>query len=98
MPNTRTAAAAMHVVSGLAVDWLLTQCRRLEVAAGSPARVTSVRFEVDGRHVVTARHGPDGFWSANVRLARARHVLLATAVDAKGRKSSARRIVGTCSA
>jgi hypothetical protein len=98
MPNTRTAGASMHVVAGVAVDWLLTQCRRLEAAAGSPARVRSVRFDIDGRRVATVRHGVGGIWSASVRLARGRHVLVATAVDARGRAAAARRIVGTCSA
>ena len=98
MPNTRTAGASMQVVSGVAVDWLLTQCRRLEAAAGSPARVRSVRFDVDGRRVATVQHGVGGIWSASVRLTHGRHVLVATAVDAKGRTATARRIVGTCSA
>jgi len=105
MPNTRTGSAKFRVVAGVAVDWLLPvsgRCvarrTRVEVAAGGPARLTSVRFSVDGRRAAVDRTGEQGLWSSTVRLKAGRHVLVATAVDARGRSSSARRMVRVCGA
>ena len=97
MPNTRTAGAAVRVVPGVTADWLLTQCRRFAVTAGSRHGVVAVRFAVDGHRVSTTRRSVQGIWTARVHLTRGRHVLVATAVDAKGVTASARRMVGTCS-
>ena len=98
MPNTRTRSASLRVVDGVTVDWLLEQCSRLEVTAGSPNRVVAVRFAVDGHTVATARHGAKGIWSAHVRLRIGKHVLVATAVDSKGATASARQVVRGCHA
>jgi len=98
MPNTRTASATIHVVSSVTADWLLTRCTRLAVAAGSPRGVVAVRFTVDGRRVATTRRSVQGIWAAQVHLSHGRHVLVATAVDAKGVSASVTRRVGTCSA
>jgi minor extracellular serine protease Vpr len=97
MPNTRTAAATAHVVAGVTADWLVTQCTRLAIAAGSPRGVAVVRFTVDGRRVATVRRGVQGIWTAHVHLRGGRHALVATAVDTKGISTSARRMVGACS-
>jgi minor extracellular serine protease Vpr len=105
MPNTRTASAAVHVVAGIAVDWLVpngnacvARRAKLEVAAEGPARLDAVRFLVDGRRAATDRTGDQGIWASTVTLKRGRHVLVATAVDAKGSTASARRIVRVCGA
>lgn len=97
MPNTRTAGAPVRVVAGVTVDWLIAQCTRVSVTAGSPRGVTAVQFLVDGRRLATTRHGVQGIWSARVHLAHGRHVLVATAVDAEGAVASAPRRVGGCS-
>jgi subtilisin family serine protease len=105
MPNTRTASATLHVVSGIAVNWLLPvsgRCvprhTRLEVAAGGPAHLRSVQFFADIRRVAVDRSGDQGLWSAAATLKPGRHLLVATAVDAKGRTGSARHMVRVCSA
>ena len=97
MPNTRTAGAIVHVVAGVTVDWLVSQCTRVAVSAGSPRGVAAVRFAVDGRRVATTPRSVQGIWSARLHLARGRHLLVATAVDAAGATASARRMVGACS-
>lgn len=97
MPNTRTVSVRVRVVADTTVSWLRASCRRLTVVAGSPRRVVAVRFAVDGRRVATDRSGRQGVWSRGVRIARGKHVVVATAVDAKGRTASARRTVGSCS-
>ncbi len=97
MPNTRTAGATMHVVAGVTVDLLLAQCTRVAVAAGSPRGVAAVQFSIDGRHVATAHHSVQGIWTAHVHVAHGRHLLVATAVDARGAAASTRRMVAGCS-
>jgi hypothetical protein len=97
MPNTRTRTVTLHVVAGVTVNWLVGTCTRLEVAAGSPRRVSAVRFSVDGRVVATAHHGVNGVWSATAKLSRGAHAVVATAVDSGGRSAVARRRVDGCS-
>jgi hypothetical protein len=96
MPNTRTRTVALRVVSDVTVNWLVGTCKLLEVAAGSPRRVSAVRFSVDGRVVATARHGAQGIWTAAARLSRGRHAVVATAVDNSGRTAVAKRMVRAC--
>jgi hypothetical protein len=106
MPNTRTAAATMHVVPGAAVDVLIpsqnaciAKPQRVTVAASSPSEVTSVRFAVDGRRFAVDRTGEQEIWSATLtrRLAPGRrHTLTVVAVDAKGRTASSSRTVRAC--
>jgi hypothetical protein len=105
MPNTRTASATLHVIAGATVDWLLPLAggcggRRtpVKVTAGGPRPIARVTFTVDGRRVATARKGVQGVWSSAVPLKRGRHVVVATAVDTKGKAASARRIVRSCGA
>jgi hypothetical protein len=105
MPNTRTVTAALHVVRGVSVDWLLPtggactpRRTRVEVTAGSPRGVAAVRFAVDGRRVATERAGDQGLWSASLRLPPGRHAITATAVDAGRATAAVRRIVRVCGA
>lgn len=97
MPNTRTTSVRVSVVAETTVSWVRVSCRRLTVVAGSPRRVVAVRFSVDGRRVATDRSGSQGLWSSAVRIARGKHTIVATAVDAKGHAASARRTVRSCS-
>jgi subtilisin family serine protease len=96
MPNTRTRTVTLRVVPGVTVNWLQGSCRGFEVTAGSPRRVTAVRFSVDGHVAATARHGVHGVWSATARLSRGTHAVVATAVDATGRTAVATRMVRAC--
>jgi hypothetical protein len=105
MPNTRTAAAKLHVVAGPAVDWLVpatgvcVQKRELAVvAASAPGKVSSIRFFVDGKRVAVLHRGDVGIWSTTISLSRGKHVLVATVVDAKGKTASERRTVRLCRA
>jgi hypothetical protein len=93
----------VHVVPAVTVNWL-TPARgscadrraRLRVTAGSPARLLRVVFSLDGRRVAVDRAPRGGIWTATATLKGGRHVLAATAVDAKGRSASARRQVRVC--
>jgi minor extracellular serine protease Vpr len=105
MPNTRVASARLHVVAGVAVDWLspaVSGCaqrsQRLIVSASGPRAIASVRFAADGRRFAVDRSGPDGLWSATLprRLAHGVHMVTATAVDARGRRAAATRGVHVC--
>jgi hypothetical protein len=106
MPNTRVASARLHVVAGVAVDWLspaVSGCahrsQRLIVSASGPRAIASVRFAADGRRFAVDRSGPDGLWSATLprRLAHGVPMVTATAVDARGRRAAATRGVHVCS-
>jgi hypothetical protein len=101
MPNTRSSKAAVRVVAGPAVDWLVpercaTRREELMVAASSPGGVASVRFAIDGRRIATVRRGDQGIWSTTMRYPGGRHTLTATVLDRKGRTASARRMVHPC--
>jgi hypothetical protein len=102
LPNTRTARVRVRVVDGPAVSWVspgacVASRQRLLVAASSTVRVTRVRLSIDGGRAGTAVKGTGGLWSAGAgRLRPGRHRLEAVAVDAKGRRASARRIVPSC--
>ena len=105
MPNTRTASATLHVVAGMSVNWLLplsgtcgTRRTRVQVTADGPRRIGHVAFSVDGRRAASVYGDRQGIWSTAVSLKRGRHVLVATAVDVKGHRASARRMVRTCGA
>jgi subtilisin family serine protease len=105
-PNTRAVSAALHVVSGTAVDWLLpssgaclAKSQRLEVAASSTRGVRSVRFTLDGKSIATVRTNHFGLFSTTFpagRLARGQHALTAVALDSKGGVASERRMVRVC--
>jgi len=107
MPNTRFAAARLHVVSGVAVNWLvpetqacLAKAQRLVVVASSSSAVKLVRFAVDGRNVAVAKTSAAGVfgatWTGSAAASHGKHSLTATAVDAGGRTGSAQRVVVSC--
>jgi hypothetical protein len=104
MPNTRTGGAALHVVTGAAVDWLLPgvgACEpareTLTVAASAPGGVSSVRFSIDGKHSRPAHKVELGIWAATVSLPRGRHSVVATAVGAEHKTAREARAVRVCS-
>ena len=106
MPNTRTGAVKLRVVSGAAVDWLapatgacLQARETLLVAASAPRRIVTVRFAVDGKRVAVVHHGNQGLWDATMstqKLARGRHTVTVVAATGKGRAASARREIRVC--
>jgi minor extracellular serine protease Vpr len=104
MPNTRTKTVPMHVVAGVAVDWLTPQAgtcasarQRALVAASSRRNVVTVRFFLDGRRFATRRRGDQGIWSATLpRLGPGPHTLAAVAEDAQGRRGSGKAAVRAC--
>ncbi len=106
LPNTRTAAVAVRVVHGPAVDWLRPSAgvcaarpQPLVVAASAPDGIASVRFRVDGRTLAAARKDGGGVWSASWRRpSRGRHALEAVARDRAGHVATARVTVKGCDA
>ena len=107
MPNTVFKAVTLRGVKGPALTWLsprANQCVRgkrveLSVAAGSTARVTSVRFFADGRQVATSRGGAADLFSATWRTGKTtkgRHALVAVATDTAGKHVSAARTIRIC--
>ncbi len=104
MPNTRTSTAALRVVSGVAVDWLMPgasacvrQGTRAVVAASSPGRIASVHFALDGKQFAVDRNGDQGVWSAGLpAVKQGPHTLTATAVAANGSHAAAARKVRLC--
>jgi minor extracellular serine protease Vpr len=103
MPNTRTGSAKLRVVAGMTVNWLLPfsgACGKpvqpVSVTAGGPRRITGVTFRVDGRAVARTRLSHGGVFSSRVRLHKGVHVLIATAVDTRGRTLSVQRKVRMC--
>ena len=106
MPNTSSNTVSMHVVAAPVVDWLAPangvcalSAQRVIVAASAPSGVATVRFAVDGRRAAVVRKSNQGVWTASVPFrsrARGRHIVIATAVDKRGRTASQRRIVRVC--
>ncbi len=106
MPNTRFDLVKMHVVAGVAVDWLAPATRvclapkeRFVVAASAPRHVGTVRFAIDGKRVAVVRKGEQGLWGATVStrgLAVGRHTATAVATAGKGRAGSERRTFFVC--
>ncbi len=104
MPNTRTGRAALQVVTGAAVDWLLPGVggceparQTLTVAASAPGGVLSVHFSVDGKRPAPAHKVVLGIWTTTISLSRGRHSVVATAVGAKHRTARVARTVRVCS-
>jgi hypothetical protein len=106
MPNTRSTAMRVRVVTGTVVNWVLpgagaclTKRSMLAVAVSSTTGpVKGVRFVLDGKKVAVA-HRTRGLWVGPPSIpkpAAGRHVLVAVAAGAKGATASARRIVHTC--
>jgi hypothetical protein len=106
MPNTRSIATRVRVVTGTVVDWVLpgtggclAKQPMLAVAVSSTTGpVKGVSFLLDGKKVAVARQ-TRGLWVGLPSLAKpaaGRHVLVAVATGAKGASASARRIVRMC--
>jgi hypothetical protein len=105
-PNTRYRAVAIRGVRGPAVSWLLPSpgvCLagrvRLAVAATSTSPLTSVHFFDDKSSIANVTKGPGGLyiadWSAKA-VPLGKHTLRATALDSKGRRYTAPRVVRVC--
>jgi hypothetical protein len=106
MPNTRSTAMRIRVVTGTVVNWVvpgagacLTKRPMLAVAVSSTTGpVKEVRFLLDGKKVGVA-HRTRGLWVGLASIAKqaaGRHALVAVATGAKGATASARRIVHMC--
>ena len=106
MPNTRFLGARFDVVRRPVVTWLVPvkgSCvpRRaeLEVAASSPAAISSVGFYDGKRQVARVRKGEAGIYRAIWRTGGAKrgaHELTAVASDTAGRESRVTRILRVC--
>jgi hypothetical protein len=107
MPNTAFRTVTLRGVAGPAMTWLAPRANQcvagrtaaLDVVAGSSRRVTSVRFLADGHQIALSRRGTAGLFSASWRIgktAKGRHVLVAVATDAAGKRLSAVRPVRVC--
>ena len=105
MPNTQRELVGVHVVAGVAVDWLfpakgtcLASSQRLVVAASSANRVSSVRFAIDGKRVGVDTRGDLQLWSVAPPkgLSKGKHTVTATAVDSKQRRASATQALRLC--
>jgi hypothetical protein len=106
MPNTAYLRVKLTVVNGPTVTWLsppANQCAlksdQLAVIASSTKRVKQVSFTVDGKRVGVDKNGPGGIYSLawkTAKLKKGKHHLVATLVDAAGRKAAARRTVRVC--
>jgi Bacterial Ig domain len=94
-------------VAGPTLTWLAPRANQcvtgktatLDVVAGSSKRVTSVRFLADGHQVAVSRRGTAGLFSASWRIGKTRmgrHVMVAVATDAAGKRLSAVRAVRVC--
>ena len=107
MPNTVFKTVTLRVVPGPAVTWLAPRAGQcvagtsapLDVVAGSNKRIASVAFFADGKRIAVARRGTSGLFSAAWRIrgaTKGRHVLLAVATDASGKRLAATRPVRIC--
>ncbi|HEU0304238.1 MAG TPA: S8 family serine peptidase [Gaiellaceae bacterium] len=107
MPNTRFLGVRFSVVARPAVTWIaptrascVAKRAELQVAASSPARISSVGFFDGKRQVARVRKSDQGIFKAIWRTGgakRGQHTLTAIASDTAGRESQASRIVRVCS-
>jgi hypothetical protein len=105
-PNTTFHASRIRVVAGPTVTWIeppAHECAlkndRLLVVAGSTKRVRRVVFADGKRRVGVDAAGPGGVYSVawnTAKLKKGAHHLIATVVDASGRKAAAGRSVRVC--
>jgi subtilisin family serine protease len=106
LPNTAFKSIRLRAVRGPAVTWLapgsgacVPKNPGLAVVASSSTAVRSVRFSVNGRRVAVSRRGTADLFTATWHTAnakRGRHVLLAVATDASGKRFAAKRSVRVC--
>ncbi|HEY6961850.1 MAG TPA: S8 family serine peptidase [Gaiellaceae bacterium] len=106
MPNTAFKSVRLHVVNGPTVTWIEPPARecafkkdQLLVVANSTTKVERVVFTDNGRRIGVDKTGPSGIYSiawSTAKLKKGTHHLLATIVDAAGRKAAAGRDVRVC--
>jgi subtilisin family serine protease len=106
LPNTTFHQARIRVVAGPTVTWIEPPARvcalksdRLVVVGGSTTRVRRVVFTDGKRRIGTDAAGSGGVYSVTWHtgnLKRGSHHLLATLIDASGRKASAGRVLRVC--
>jgi minor extracellular serine protease Vpr len=105
-PNTAFKQAKLRVVNGPTVSWIEPPARscalkkdQLLVVADSTKKVSKVVFTDNGKRVGVDRTGPSTIYSVawnTAKLKKGKHLLVATVVDAAGRKATAGRTVKTC--
>jgi hypothetical protein len=106
MPNTRFLGARFDVVQRPVVTWIaptkgscVPRKAELQVAAASPAPISSVGFYDGKRQVARVRNSEAGIYRATWRSGGAKrgaHELTAVASDTAGRESRVSRIVRVC--
>jgi minor extracellular serine protease Vpr len=105
-PNTAFKQVKLSVVNGPSVSWLeppAGQCAlkkdELLVVANSTKKIKQVTFTDNGKKIGVDKTGPSGIYSIawnTTKLKKGKHSLVATALDAAGRKSSAGHTVSVC--
>jgi hypothetical protein len=106
MPNSRFRGVRISVVNGPASSWItpnkgacLPARAKLQVAASSPAVISSVGFFDGNRQIGRVRKNVAGIYSLTWRTAgrkKGAHVLRAVVSDVAGRESEAARPVKIC--
>ncbi len=106
MPNSRFQGVRISVVNGPAVSWITPNkgaCvparARLQVAASSPAVISSVGFFDGNRQIGRVRKNFAGIYTLTWRTAgkkKGAHVLRAVVSDVAGRESESTRPVKIC--
>ena len=105
-PNTTFKQVKLTVVNGPTVTWIeppahvcALRSDELVVVANSTKRVKEVVFTDNGKRVGVDRSGPGGVYAVPWKtggLTKGAHHLLATVVDAAGRKAAAGRDLRVC--
>jgi subtilisin family serine protease len=105
-PNTQFRVSRLTVVNGPTVTWVEPPARvcalkkdELVVVAGSTKKVDRVVFSVDGKRIGVAKTGPGGIYTVpwnTAKLSKGNKHLLATVIDAAGRKAAAGRVLKIC--
>jgi minor extracellular serine protease Vpr len=105
-PNTAFRQSKLTVVNGPTVTWIEPPARvcalkkdQLVVVAGSTKKIDRVVFSVGGKQIAVARTGPGGIYSVpwnTAKLSKGNKHLLATVIDAAGRKAAAGRVLKIC--
>jgi hypothetical protein len=105
-PNTNFQQVKLKVVNGPTVTWIeppagvcALKSDALIVVAESTKTVKQVVFTDNGKRVGVDKSGPGGVYSVawkTAKLKKGTHHLLATIVDAAGRKAAAGRAVRVC--
>jgi len=105
LPNTTFIGVGLKVVRRPTIEWLAPERNAcapartpLLVVAGSPRKIRSVAFSVDGTRVGVDRRGKAGLYAGTWRRrgAPATYLLAAEVTDASGAKARASRAVKVC--